>query len=88
MRRIGSEGDGYDRLAAEADAVLEKIRTHWTALMEELPLEERHRMNDRYLNLNPDAFQELLSLLQDAGWYKNWSIDHPGQLPWQPLSLS
>jgi hypothetical protein len=88
MRRIGEGGQGYDRLAAEAEAVLEKIRGHWTALAEELSPEERHRMSAQYLALTPGAFQDLLLLLQDAGWYKNWLIDHPGQPPWQPPSFS
>lgn len=88
MKRIGSGGEGYDRLAAESEAVLEKIREHWAALAEEISPEERKLLHTRYLALTPDAFQELLALLEDAGWYKNWSIDHPGQLPWQPLSRS
>lgn len=88
MRRIGKGGQGYDRLAAEAEAVLEKIRGHLTALAEELSPEDRQRMSTQYLTLTPAAFQDLLLLLQDAGWYKNWLIDHPGQLPWQPLSFS
>lgn len=88
MRRIGSGGEGYDRLAAESETVMGKIREHWTALMEHVSPEERKRLEDRYLGLTPRAFQELLALLQDAGWYKNWSIDHPGQLPWQPRSRS
>jgi hypothetical protein len=88
MRRIGSGGDGYDRLSAESAASLEKIRRLCAVLVEELSPEEQHRIRSRYLDLTGESFQELLVLLQDAGWYKNWSIDHPGQMPWQPLNIA
>jgi hypothetical protein len=84
MGRIGAEGAGYDRFAAESAAALETIRRECEALLAELPGAERERMHERYLTLSPGALQELLLLLQDAGRHKNWLIDHPGQLPWPP----
>lgn len=84
MGRIGADGAGYDRFAAESAAALETIRRECGALLEELPGAERERMRERYLTLSPGALQELLLLLQDAVRHKNWLIDHPGQSPWPP----
>jgi hypothetical protein len=84
MGRIGAEGAGYDRFAAEFAAALETIRRECGVLLEELPVAERERISERYFTLRPGALQELLLLLQDASRHKNWLIDHPGQLPWPP----
>jgi hypothetical protein len=84
MGRIGAEGAGYDRFAAETASALEVIRRECGVLLEGLPGAERGRLSERYLALSPGALQELLLLLQDAGRHKNWLIDHPGQLPWPP----
>jgi hypothetical protein len=84
MGRIGADGAGYDRFAAESATALETIRRECGVLLADLPGAERERMEERYLALRPGALQELLLLLQDAGRHKNWLIDHPGQLPWPP----
>jgi hypothetical protein len=82
MKRIGNEGEGYDRLSAEFSANLGKARTMLEKLIHCVPEPSRDALAGRYLAVTPAALEDLLELLQDVSWHKNWRIDHPGESPW------
>jgi hypothetical protein len=83
MKRIGRTGDGYDRLAAELSANLEKVRSLLAMFLAAAPGDAAEIFRQRYLALTPGALENLMVLLYDLSWHKNWHIDHPGQSPWQ-----
>ncbi len=76
MARIGTTGNGYDGLLKEFNENLVKA----TALTQEIlgsapPAVARH-FHDTYFAMTQDAMVNLLALLHDLGWYKNWLLDH------------
>lgn len=83
MKRIGRHGDGYDRLAVELSTNLGKVRSLLGAFLAIAPGEAAEDFNRRYLALTPVALENLMVLLYDLSWHKNWYVDHPGESPWQ-----
>jgi hypothetical protein len=75
MQRIGREGSGYDRLESEFAAVLEVVRGHLRTLLGDAPDDVRDRMTASYLALTPGGMSNLMELLGDLTWYKNWLLD-------------
>jgi hypothetical protein len=75
MQRIGKEGEGYDTLSAEFAVNLEKVKESIRGLIRNVSLEEAERFERDYLTLSHEALRNLLSLLYDLEWYKNWRID-------------
>ncbi len=82
MRRIGVGGDGYERLAAEFGRNADGARQLLALLLEAAPEESRAALAGRYLSLDAAGLDELLTLLADLSWVKNWQIDNPGKSPW------
>jgi DNA repair ATPase RecN len=77
MQRIGPQGEGYERLASEFSASLQKSSDLLRGLTSEAPEDERARLSSQYLDLSPNALENFLALLSDLSWYKNWRLDHP-----------
>lgn len=75
MKRIGKNGEGYDKLEHEFTEAIEKSRALLTTLLAPAPSATRQHFSNQYLVLTPDALQNLLSLCYDLSWYKNWMID-------------
>lgn len=73
MQRIGQGAEGYDRLAAEFTSAVEEVRRHLGTLLEGCP--ETGALRQRTMAMTPQALEELLSLMNDLTWYKNWLID-------------
>jgi hypothetical protein len=83
MKRIGRNDDGYNRLAAELSASLEKVQSLLGLFLAAVPDDAAENFSRRYLALTPSALENLMVLLYDLSWHKNWHIDHPGESPWQ-----
>jgi hypothetical protein len=75
MQRIGREGNGYDRLESEFTANMEVARGHLRSLLSGAPDTVRDRFSSSYLALTPGGFSNLMALLGDLAWYKNWLLD-------------
>jgi hypothetical protein len=82
MKRIGRNDDGYDRLGAELSANLGKVRSLLEIFLMAAPGEAAENFSQRHLALTPGALENLMVLLYDLSWHKNWQIDHPGESPW------
>src|SRR5512141_435511 len=76
MQRIGAKGDGYDALAREFQDSLQRASGLIRQLLEGAPAEVRQEMTATYLGLSHERLANLLALLYDLSWYKNWLIDH------------
>jgi hypothetical protein len=75
MTRIGTTGEGYEKLAAEFSGAAGKTRNLMASLLESAPQDARERLTARYLSMTQEGLAELLSLCHDLSWYKNWLID-------------
>jgi hypothetical protein len=82
MERIGPGGEGYDRLAAEFSSNIENARRLLALLLAAAPEETRTAFTGRYLSMATDGIGNLMALLSDLSWVKNWQIDNPGKTPW------
>jgi hypothetical protein len=83
MKRIGRDGQGYDRLIAEFGENLEKARNLMSDLLQTAPEDVRGRLQAVYLERTPAGMEHLLAWFQDLAAYKNWRIDHPGKAAWE-----
>jgi hypothetical protein len=83
MKRIGRDGQGYDRLTAEFGENLEKARNLMSDLLQTAPEDVRGRLHAAYLEMTPAGMEHLLVCFQDLAAYKNWRIDHPGKPAWE-----
>jgi len=77
MRRIGKDGEGYDRVSNEFSQTLEKAKVLLGVLLENAPHATREHFTTIYLGVSHESLQQLLLLCNDLAWYKNWLIDHP-----------
>lgn len=73
MHRIGRDGEGYEALAREFTSAVEEIRRLLDSLVH--GCDGTAGLRDRLLAMTPAALEELLSLIHDLTWYKNWLID-------------
>ncbi len=76
MERIGRNGEGYDRIAKELTASIDEISSLIALLGNLAPEAERLRISQTYLAKTQEGVTNLFSLIDDLGWYKNWTIDH------------
>ncbi|HAL55965.1 MAG TPA: hypothetical protein DCP63_05705 [Bacteroidetes bacterium] len=75
MKRIGREGQGYDRLAMEFQSSLEKTMALLKVIVEKSPGEFRKRFEESFFSLEQDALSNLMKLLVDLSAVKNWMLD-------------
>lgn len=75
MKRIGKEGEGYEKLASEFEASINKASTMLGGLVDNLPTCAERDTLKSILELNPESFEKLLELFHDLSWVKNWLVD-------------
>lgn len=76
MKRIGRDGEGYDRLSNEFGASLERASGLIRLLITGTSTDTQQRFEHAYFAMNQNGLHNLLALLADLSWYKNWLIDH------------
>ena len=77
MKRVGPEGEGYDKLSREFAENLEKATTFVRLLVKEAPDDVKRRFTSKFFAMTPESLNSLMELLYDISWLKNWEIDHP-----------
>jgi hypothetical protein len=75
MKRIGKDADGYEKLLRECTASVDLSKELLHTLLTSASDEVRHHFAALYLPLTTAGFENLLALLHDLSWYKNWLID-------------
>jgi len=75
MKRIGKEGEGYDKLESEFTAQVEKSRSAILQLLEHADAMTKAHFVSTYLGMDTLALQNLMQLFHDLSWYKNFQID-------------
>lgn len=76
MQRIGKDGNGYEKLAAEFTAQVTKSQSLLRAMVAGTdPMTSAH-FSGNYLEMNTLTLENLMKLYHDLSWYKNYRIDH------------
>lgn len=75
MKRIGPDGEGYDKVAAEFQAGLEKTNALTKTLVKESPDSVKHHFTELFFHLRQENLSAFMSLLRDLAWVKNWMVD-------------
>ena len=75
MRRIGKDGDGYEKLEQEFSAQVEKSRMTISKLLEPADAMTKSHFGSRYLAMDTLTMQNLMQLFHDLSWYKNYRLD-------------
>lgn len=81
MQRVGKDGDGFDKLAAEHQTSIEKTTTLIRTLVKEADEEVKQRFVKDFFALDQESFSRLNGLLADLSQVKNWQVDGK-PLPW------
>ncbi|MBX2991508.1 MAG: hypothetical protein KF749_10125 [Bacteroidetes bacterium] len=75
MKRIGKDADGYDKMSTEFGKSIIQSQQLIARILDFAPEHERKRLTEKYLVASPASFAQLLPLLADLSWYKNYLID-------------
>lgn len=75
MRRIGVDGEGYDKLSAEFQSSLRKATALLKSLVEHAPSEIHQHYATMYFSLNHETLDKLMNLINDLALVKNWRVD-------------
>lgn len=75
MKRIGSNGEGYEKLATEFGSSLERVSTLLRELLKGYPAEDERKFLATFLAFDQISLSGLLDLMQDLTLVKNWTVD-------------
>jgi hypothetical protein len=75
MKRIGPEGDGYDKISSEVHAGIQKASSHLKKISEGCPADVRQLHSTMFFAMNHEALERLMSLFADLTLVKNWLLD-------------
>lgn len=81
MQRIGAEAEGYDKLSKEFADAVEKSKSLLLTLLENAERGTQEQFRRNVFGMSPAALQNLLALLHDLSWYKNYLIDSKRTTP-------
>lgn len=75
IKRIGKDGEGYDKLASEFQTTLEKASTLLKTIVKDASEEEKRHFVDLFFGMDQESLSLLLDLMRDLSWVKNWQVD-------------
>jgi hypothetical protein len=75
MKRIGPDGEGYDKVAAEFKETMEKSVTLMKTLAKDAPDGMKHRFSGRFFGMDQESIAAVMSFLKELAWIKNWMVD-------------
>ncbi len=75
LKRSTSETEGYEKLTGEFQKNLEKVIEELKGLVDAAPPETKEKFSSMFLTMSAESFENLMNLLHDLSWLKNWYID-------------
>lgn len=75
MKRIGPDGEGYDKVADEFRSTMEKSSTLLKTLVKETPDEVKRKFSEKFFGLDQESLSSLMSFMKEFAWVKNWMVD-------------
>ena len=89
LGRIGPQGEGFDKLSTEFTNSVEKTTSLLKTIIKESPQEIKNHFVDDFFGMEQASFGNLLKLLEDLSWVKNWQVDgHPLPFPGNAMMKS
>ena len=75
MKRIGPDGDGYDKLSSEVHAGIQKASSLLKIISESCPDDVSQLQSIKFFAMNHEALERLMRLFADLALVKNWVLD-------------
>lgn len=75
LKRSSSDGVGYDKLSQEFRSNLDKVIEALKGIVAEAPSTIKEDFSSRFFLMTTDGFENLMNLLYDLSWLKNWIND-------------
>jgi hypothetical protein len=75
MRRIGVDGEGFDKLSSEFEASLRKVSSLLKEISDSSADDIKREQEKQFFGLNPDSLDRLVNLMADLAILKNWTLD-------------
>lgn len=75
MKRIGKEGEGYDKLFEEFSDNIQKSQRLIGELTAGAESTVKSYFSESYLSMGDSTMNNLMQLFHDLSWYKNYKID-------------
>lgn len=76
MKRIGNDGNGYEKLSEEFSVQMKKSQAIIVQFLERADAITKAHFTGNYLEMNTPTMQNLMQLYHDLSWYKNYKIDN------------
>jgi hypothetical protein len=76
LKRSTSETEGYEKLTKEFKENLEEFISRLSEIIAGAPPEERTNFSSIFLAKTSGSLENLLALISDFRWVKNWSLEH------------
>ena len=76
MQRTGPAGEGYDKLSILFNENYEKVSTLIRTLVKEAPEDVKEHFKVKFFSLTHEGMSQMMNLVHDVSWLKNWEIDH------------
>ena len=75
MKRIGPDGDGYDKLSSEVQAGIQKASSLLKSISESCPDEVSQLQSTMFFAMSHEALERLMKLFADLALVKDWVLD-------------
>ena len=75
MQRIGYEAEGFDKLSCEFQSGIASVKSLFSSLIQMEEVHTIEEFEEKFLSMKSESFDNLLKLLSDLAWVKNWLID-------------
>jgi hypothetical protein len=75
MKRIGPDGDGYDKLSSEVQTGMQKASSLLQSISEGCPDNVGQLQSTMFFAMSHEALERLMRLFADLALVKNWTLD-------------
>jgi hypothetical protein len=75
MKRIGPDGDGYDKLSLEVQTGIQKASSLLKSISGDCPDDVSQLQSTTFFAMNHEALERLMRLFADLALVKNWVLD-------------
>ncbi|HTK81251.1 MAG TPA: hypothetical protein VL633_03090 [Bacteroidota bacterium] len=75
LQRFGASGEETVKLSAEFKEKLQTVTGLLLSLVKQAPEPDQSEFVKRFFSPTPDSMNNLLSLLRELSWIKNYSLD-------------
>ena len=75
MRRIGPDGEGYDKLSSEVQTAIQNASSLLRGLSENAPEDVKRIQSESYFAMTHKSLERLMKLFSDLASVKNWVLD-------------